>query len=65
MGGTLACYAGLFAKIMKKRIFNWRVKGSLIVTAALVLGAIILAFALYGAEPGSELWELRTLMGGG
>lgn len=56
---------GFCLKIMKKRIFNWRVKGSLIVTAALILGAIILAFALYGAEPGRELWELRTLMGGG
>lgn len=49
----------------KNRIFSWRVKGSLIIVAALIIGSLILAFALYGAEPGSELWQFRdTFMSG-
>jgi hypothetical protein len=49
---------------MKKRLFNWRVKGSLIVTAVLIIGSLILAAVLYGAEPGSDLWELWTMFSG-
>lgn len=49
-------------KRMKKRLFNRQVKGSLIVTAALIIGSIILAVFLYGAEPGSELWELLAML---
>lgn len=67
--GTDPFFGGASKKYMKNRknrIFSWRVKGSLIIVAALIMGSLILAFALYGAEPGSELWQFRdALMSGG
>lgn len=46
-------------KNRKNRLFNWRVKSSLIIMAALIIGSLILAAVLYSVDPGDDLWAIR------
>lgn len=46
----------------KNRLFNWRVKGSLIIMVSLIIGSLILAAILYGTGPEDNIWEIQQTM---